>query len=71
MLLIKTMRKLILCLLALLIPVLLFAYNGQKVIPLESEVYSAIDTLYLLEGKALPSTTRPWTVAEAELYLYP
>ena len=69
MLLIKTMRKLILCLLALLIPVLLFAYNGQKVIPLESEVYSAIDTLYLLEGKALPSTTRPWTVSEAELYL--
>ena len=47
----------------------LSAYNGQKVIPLESDVYSAMDTLYLLEGKALPSTTRPWTVAETEKIL--
>ncbi|MBQ5392120.1 MAG: hypothetical protein IIU44_07095, partial [Spirochaetales bacterium] len=50
-------------------PVLLFAYNAQKVIPLESDVYSAIDTLYLLEGKAVASTTRPWTVAETEMIL--
>ena len=48
----------------LLLPVLLFAGNGLKVIPLESAVYDAMDTLYLLEGKAIPSTTRPWTVAE-------
>ncbi|MBQ3831236.1 MAG: hypothetical protein II813_10040, partial [Spirochaetales bacterium] len=50
-------------------PVLLFAYNAQKVIPLESDVYSAIDSLYLLEGKAVASTTRPWTVAETEMIL--
>lgn len=64
------MRKLtIICILIILIPVLLFARNGQKVIPLESDVYGAIDMLYLLEGKALPSTTRPWTTAEAEKIL--
>ncbi|MBP5163404.1 MAG: hypothetical protein ILP16_10585 [Spirochaetales bacterium] len=48
---------------------MLFAYNAQKVIPLESDVYSAMDTLYILEGKALPSTTRPWTVSETEIIL--
>jgi hypothetical protein len=63
------MRRFSLCLIILLLPVLLFAYNAQKVIPLESDVYSAIDTLYLLEGKAFPSTTRPWTVAETEMIL--
>ena len=63
------MRRLSICLIILLFPVLLFAYNAQKVIPLESDVYSAIDTLYLLEGKAVASTTRPWTVAETEMIL--
>ena len=63
------MRRFSLCLIILLLPVLLFAYNAQKVIPLDSDVYSAIDTLYLLEGKAFPSTTRPWTVAETEMIL--
>ena len=63
------MRRLFLCITAVLLPVLLFAYNAQKVIPLESDVYSAMDTLYILEGKALPSTTRPWTVSETEIIL--
>ena len=54
---------------ALLLPVIAFAANGLKVIPMESAVYDAMDTLYLLEGKALPSTTRPWTVAETEKIL--
>lgn len=63
------MRRLSICLIILLFPVLLFAYNAQKVIPLESDVYSAIGTLYLLEGKAVASTTRPWTVAETEMIL--
>ncbi|MBQ7729314.1 MAG: hypothetical protein IJT86_03075 [Spirochaetales bacterium] len=63
------MRRFSFCLIILLLPVLLFAYNAQKVIPLESDVYSAIDSLYLLEGKAVASTTRPWTVAETEMIL--
>lgn len=64
------MRKLTtIFILTVLLPVLLFARNTQKVIPLESAVYSAADKLYILEGMALPSTTRPWTVAEAEKIL--
>ena len=63
------MKKVFLCLLLFLIPAVLFAANGQKVIPLESGVYEALDALYALAGKALPSTTRPWTVSEAAVYL--
>ena len=63
------MKKAIVILLLLVTAVSLFATNGQKVIPLESDVYSAIDALYILEGKAVPSTTRPWTVAETKKIL--
>lgn len=45
------MKKAIVILLLLVTAVSLFATNGQKVIPLESDVYSAIDALYILEGK--------------------
>lgn len=48
---------------------LAFAWNEQSVIPIDSEVYDALDALYTMEGKAIPSTTRPWTVAEAQKYL--
>lgn len=63
------MKKAIVILLLLVTAVSLFATNVQKVIPLESDVYSAIDALYILEGKAVPSTTRPWTVAETKKIL--
>ena len=63
------MRKALAFLLIILIPAIVFAGNGLKIIPLESDVYSAVDALYVLEGKALPSTTRPWTANEAALYL--
>ena len=63
------MRKALAFLLILLIPAIVFAGNGLKIIPLESDVYSAIDALYILEGKALPSTTRPWTADETAVYL--
>ena len=64
------MRRLsVILILLIAVTLSLSAYNGQKVIPLESGVYEAMDTLYLLEGKALPSTTRPWTVAETEKIL--
>ena len=48
---------------------LAFAWNEQSVIPLGSKVYEAMDAIYVMEGKAIPSTTRPWTVAEARKYL--
>ena len=63
------MKKLLPVLFLLLSAPLLFAANGQKVIPLESGVYEALDALYALEGKALASTTRPWTVAETRKHL--
>ena len=63
------MKKLLPVLFLLLPAALLFAANGQKVIPLESGVYEALDALYALEGKALASTTRPWTVAETRKHL--
>lgn len=63
------MKKLLPVLLLLLSAALLFAANAQKVIPLESGVYEALDALYALEGKALVSTTRPWTVAETQKHL--
>lgn len=64
------MRRLsVILILLIAVTLSLSAYDGQKVIPLESGVYEAMDTLYLLEGKALPSTTRPWTVAETEKIL--
>ena len=46
------------------------AANSQKVIPLSSGLYEAMDALYIMEGKAIASTTRPWTAAEAEKYLH-
>ena len=63
------MKRTAVFLLVLFLGVSLFAFNGQKVIPLESDVYRAVDELYILEGKAVPSTTRPWTVAETEKIL--
>ena len=47
----------------------LAAMNGQEIIPLASGVYDAMDALFIMEGKAIPSTTRPWSVAETEKYL--
>ncbi len=38
--------------------------NGQKIYPIDSEFYSAMEKLYLLEGHSLPSTAGPWSRAE-------
>ncbi len=37
------------------------------IIPLTSGIYDDIDALYLISGKAIPSTSRPWSYSEAEL----
>lgn len=34
-------------------------------IPLESDIYSKLDALFVLSGRGVPSTSRPYTVAEA------
>lgn len=33
------------------------------------EIYAKMDALFILSGKSVPSTSRPWTVAEARNYL--
>lgn len=42
-----------------------FHYDGM-VIPIGNEIYELMDSLFILEGKGLPSTSRPWTVSEAK-----
>jgi hypothetical protein len=43
--------------------------NRQRVQPVDSEVYAALRTLYIARGRALPSTTGPWSEAELLLML--
>ena len=38
----------------------------QEIIPLSDSIYREIDSLYIMEGKALPSGARPWTRGEAK-----
>ena len=38
--------------------------NQQKIYPIDSEVYSAMEKLYILEGHALPSNSGPWSEQE-------
>lgn len=38
--------------------------NGQKIQPIDSDIYSGIEKLYLMEGHSLPSTAGPWSEAE-------
>jgi hypothetical protein len=52
-----------------LLPAPLSAQNRQRVLPIDSEVYQAIKSLYIARGLALPSTTGPWSEAELLLML--
>lgn len=59
------MKKLLTILFTLCLMVNIFA-GDAFIIPLNSSLYDVIDTLYLLEGKALPESSRPWSKAQAE-----
>lgn len=48
---------------------LLWAGNLQKVHPLDSPLYRNLATLYILQGKALPSTSLPYNEDEAKRLL--
>lgn len=43
--------------------------NLQKIYDVNSQVYEAISYLYIAEGKALPSTSGPWSGSELNLML--
>jgi hypothetical protein len=47
----------------------LASQNGRAVIGLSSPIYRMMDSLYLEQGKALPSQARPWTEDEARAAL--
>ena len=61
---------LLLLILAVFLPAssLPFVESGV-LIPVGDEIYSSFDALFVISGKAVPSTSRPWTVAEARSYL--
>src|SRR5690554_548987 len=48
----------------LLIMASLGATNSQKIFPLDNSIYRYITHLYILQGKALPSTTAPFSQDE-------
>jgi len=56
------------CLLLFLVPVF-GSTNQQKVFSLDSDVYEAIEVLYVSQGLSLPSTTGPYSQAELSLML--
>lgn len=66
--LLKTLLILILVLGAAF-PALAHENNRQRIIPLDSDIYKDIDTLYLLGGLTPPSYARPWSEAEADFIL--
>jgi hypothetical protein len=47
----------------------LSAQNRQKIVPVDSEIYQAIKSLYIAQGLALPSTSGPWSEGELLLML--
>ncbi len=64
------MRRLAVFLLILLRFCTLAAASADAyVIPLSSPLYGAMDALYAITGNGTPSTSRPWTAAEAEIIL--
>ncbi len=45
---------------------MLYSENLQNIIPLSSGIYEDMDSLFILSGRALPSTSRPWSYGEAQ-----
>ena len=63
-------RILIAIAIALLVSASVFAYsNQQKIYSVDSGVYKAMETLYILSGKALPSSSGPWSEMELQKML--
>ncbi|MBJ2356423.1 hypothetical protein [Sphaerochaeta sp. S2] len=64
----RTTRVLVCCLVMGLLSVSIFgAVNQQKIYSLDSDVYDALEVLYIHQGLSLPSTTGPYSQAELSL----
>ncbi|MBT3273771.1 MAG: hypothetical protein HN368_11480 [Spirochaetales bacterium] len=57
-------RKLFLGLALLLFTTAAYGINDRTIIPVDSELYSYIDSVYTEAGKVPPNNARPWTAAE-------
>ncbi len=62
------MKKTILFLIALFL-IVFPAFSGMDayMIPLSSDIYKDMDALYLISGEGIPSFSRPWSSAEANI----
>jgi len=47
----------------------LFAQSGKMLVDLDEDIYNEIDTLYSLQNKRHPSSSRPWTLDEMNYYI--
>lgn len=64
----RVTRALVCCLVTCLMSASIFgAVNQQKIYSLDSDVYDAIESLYIYQGLSLPSTTGPYSQAELSL----
>ena len=63
-------RTVVCCLAMFLLSASIFgAVNQQKIYSLDSDVYDALEVLYIHQGLSLPSTTGPYSQAELALML--
>lgn len=65
----KRLTTILLLAIILMAPLFSNSSNLQKIYDVNSEEYEAITYLYIAEGRALPSTTGPWSGAELKLML--
>jgi len=59
----------LLLILLVLICTNLFAQSGKMLVDVEEDIYNEIDTLYSLQNKRHPSSSRPWTLDEMDFYI--
>lgn len=59
------MKKLFALISILFLVCSLYAVDSY-IIPIDSELYTLVDTLYRAEGLAIPATSRPWSKAQAD-----
>lgn len=60
----KNLKRICVFLIAAFFAVQLNAQSLQKIFRVDSNEYTVIKQLYLLQGKAMPSSTGPWSAAE-------
>ena len=61
---VSNLQKYILFLFLLILSFPAYSQNYQRIIPLDSDIYTIIDNIYLEQGLSRPSTTRPWSEDE-------